>query len=80
MRECVTHHICDCHRERMDALEAALTRVLFPIMVALTWCPHCRGTGQSQGLNRRCIVCADLRDARKQLLATRAAANAPLGE
>lgn len=26
MRECVTHHICDCHRERMDALEAALAQ------------------------------------------------------
>lgn len=27
MRECVTHHICDCHRERMDALEAALMQI-----------------------------------------------------
>lgn len=25
-RECVTHHICDCLREKMDALEAALER------------------------------------------------------
>lgn len=74
------HAVCACATRRIAALEAALVRAMFPILVALTWCPVCRGSGQSRsGSLPRCIVCADLRDARERLLATRAGADTPLG-